>query len=58
VFWGVNLGLAIFVIGLIAVVPEIKRVGAPVMGVSILVGLAVRALDLWPDREPLLPAVA
>ena len=58
VFWGVNLGLAIFVIGLIAVVPEIKRVGAPVMGVSILVGLAVRALDLWPDREPSLPAVA
>lgn len=56
VFWGVNLGLAIFIVGLIAVVPEIKRVGAPVMGVAILIGLAVRALDLWPEREQPLPA--
>lgn len=58
VFWGVNLGLAVFVVGLIAVVPEIKRVGAPVMGVAILLGLAVRALDLWAEREPALPSGA
>jgi hypothetical protein len=55
VFWGVNLGLVVFVVGLIAVVPEIKRVGAPVMGVAILLGLAVRAMDLWTEREPVLP---
>ena len=51
VFWGVNIGLAVFVVGLIAVVPEIKRVGAPVMGVAILLGLAVRAIDLWQERR-------
>lgn len=56
VFWGVNLGLAIFIVGLIALAPEIKRVGAPVMGVAILIGLAVRAVDLWPEREQPLPA--
>jgi hypothetical protein len=56
VFWGVNLGLVVFVVGLIAVVPEVKRIGAPVMGVAILLGIAVRAIDLWPDREPTLPS--
>lgn len=39
VFWGVNLGLAIFAVGLIAEVAEIKRIGAPLMGVSLLLGL-------------------
>jgi hypothetical protein len=58
VFFGVNLGLIVFVVGLIAGVAEIKRVGAPVMGVAILLGLAVRAMDLWADRDPALPAGA
>ncbi len=58
VFWGVNLGLVVFAVGLIAGVAEIKRVGAPVMGVAILLGLAVRAMDLWADRDPALPAGA
>jgi len=56
VFIGLNLGLIVFVVGLIAGVAEIKRVGAPVMGVAILIGLAVRAMDLWADREPALPS--
>ena len=55
VFLGVNLGLLVFVVGLITGVAEIKRVGAPVMGLAILLGLAVRAMDLWADRDPVLP---
>ena len=47
VFWGVNAGLAIFVVGLISEQALIKRVGAPLMGVSILVALGVLALRLW-----------
>jgi hypothetical protein len=43
IFWGVNLGLLVFVIGLIVDTAEIKRVGAPVMGVTLLVALAILA---------------
>lgn len=39
VFWGVNLGLVGFVIGLIADAPVIKRISTPVMGLAILLGL-------------------
>ncbi|MDQ2965379.1 MAG: hypothetical protein M3R57_05990, partial [Chloroflexota bacterium] len=42
-FWGVNLGLAVFVIGLIVNTAELKRIGAPVMGVALLVALAIVA---------------
>src|SRR4051812_12068987 len=50
-FWGVNLGLTVFVIGLILDSPEIKRIGAPVMGIALLFSLAVLA---WTTlREPL-----
>jgi len=45
-FWLMNLGLAVFLVGLIAEVPEVKRVGAPIMGVGILVALAVVAIRL------------
>jgi hypothetical protein len=51
VFWGVNGGLAVFVVGLIAESPEIKRIGAPVMGLSLLLGLALLATDLWQARS-------
>ena len=47
VFWGVNGGLAVFVIGLILDAAEIKRIGAPVMGVALLVALAILATRLW-----------
>ncbi len=39
IFWGVNVGLAIFVVGLITEAPEIKRIGAPLMGVTLLLAL-------------------
>ena len=47
VFWGVNLGLAVFVAGLIVNTPEIKRIGAPVMGLTLYVALAILALRAW-----------
>ncbi len=45
-FWGVNVGLAIFLVGLIAETAVVKRVGAPLMGISILLALAVLAMRL------------
>jgi hypothetical protein len=51
VFWGVNLGLAVFAVGLIAESTEIKRIGSPVMGAAILLGLAVLAMRLWAARN-------
>jgi hypothetical protein len=45
-YWGMNIGLIVFLIGLIAASVELKRIGAPVMGVSILLGLAVVAARL------------
>lgn len=50
VFWGVNLGLVVFVIGLILDSPEIKRIGAPVMGVTLLVALGFLAWRAWSER--------
>ena len=51
IFWGVNLGLVVFVIGLILDTSEIKRIGAPVMGITLLVALALLAWTAL--REPL-----
>jgi hypothetical protein len=51
IFWGVNLGLAIFVFGLIVDTAEIKRIGAPLMGVTLLVALALLAARTW-GSEP------
>lgn len=44
IFWGVNLGLLVFVVGLIVDTAEVKRIGAPVMGITLLFALAVLAL--------------
>lgn len=46
VFWGMNLGLVGFVIGLLADAPVIKRISTPVMGVAILLGLLTAAMRL------------
>ncbi|MEX0985783.1 MAG: hypothetical protein WD096_12165 [Actinomycetota bacterium] len=46
VFWGMNLGLATFLVGLIAEESVIKRIGTPVMGTSILLGLLTAATRL------------
>ena len=47
IFWGVNLGLAVFVAGLIIDTSEIKRIGAPVMGLTLYVALAILATRAW-----------
>jgi hypothetical protein len=46
VFWGVNIGLIGFVIGLIADSPVIKRMSTPVMGLAILLGLLTAGMRL------------
>jgi hypothetical protein len=46
VFWGMNLGLAGFVIGLLVDAPVIKRFSTPVMGLAILLGLLTAATRL------------
>ncbi len=43
IFWGVNLGLLVFVAGLIVDTAAIKRIGAPVMGLTLYVALAILA---------------
>lgn len=45
-FWGTNVGLVLFLVGLIGSVTILKQVGAPLMGVSLLVGLAAIAMRL------------
>ena len=47
IFWGVNLGLLVFAIGPIIDTAEIKRIGAPVMGVTLLVALGLLAARAW-----------
>ncbi len=46
VFWGINLGLIAFALGLLLDQAMLKRIGTPVMGLSILLGLAVGAMRL------------
>jgi hypothetical protein len=50
VFWGVNIGLVGFVVGLATESAELKRIFSPIMGISILVGLAIHAVRLWDAR--------
>jgi hypothetical protein len=45
-FWGQNAGLVVFMIGLISNTQVLKQIGAPVMGVSILIALAIVAMRL------------
>lgn len=45
--WAMNLGLLVFLVGLGQDVAEIKRIGAPVMGVGILLVMYVLAMRLW-----------
>jgi hypothetical protein len=55
-FWGVNVGLLIFLVGLVLNEVALKRIGAPLMGVSLLFALAMVAARLWQGRretEPL-----
>jgi hypothetical protein len=45
-FWGTNIGLVVFLVGLVAGVTILKQIGAPLMGVALLVGLAAFAIRL------------
>ncbi|MEO5987018.1 MAG: hypothetical protein ABIW50_00475 [Candidatus Limnocylindria bacterium] len=47
IFWGINAGLAVFVIGLILDVAEVKRIGAPVMGATLLLALGLLGARMW-----------
>jgi hypothetical protein len=58
VFWAMNLGLAVFVVGLVADSADLKRIGAPIMGLAIIVGLLLLAIRLWASRDDGPPAAA
>jgi hypothetical protein len=45
-YWVMNVGLVIFIVGLAGDIAEVKRIGAPLMGVGILIGLATAAMRL------------
>ena len=45
-FWGQNIGLVVFMAGLLTETPLLKQVGAPVMGLSILLALGMLSLRL------------
>lgn len=47
VFFGVNVGLLVFLAGLVTDMAILKQVGAPVMGIGLLAGLAMLAPRLW-----------
>ena len=51
IYWGVNLGLLIFIVGLVGDVVILKRIGAPLMGVALLLALATLAQRLWASRS-------
>jgi len=46
-FWAMNLGLLVFLVGLGQDLAEVKRLGAPTMGIGILLVLSVVAMRLW-----------
>jgi hypothetical protein len=46
-FWAMNLGLLVFLVGLGQDIAEVKRIGAPTMGVGILIVLYVQSMRLW-----------
>lgn len=45
-FWGVNIGLVGFLVGLITETALLKQIFTPIMGASILVAIAVFVVDL------------
>jgi hypothetical protein len=57
VFWAINVGVAGFVIGLLADAAEIKRIATPIMGVGILLGLLVVAMRLRAGMQEAAPAL-
>ena len=52
VFWGMNVGMIGFVLGLAFESAVMKQAFSPIMGLSILVGLGVYVVRLW-QTDPL-----
>ena len=52
IFWGMNLGLVGFVVGLMLQSASIKQVFAPIMGTSILIGIVIYLLRLRSAPAP------
>lgn len=48
--WGMNAGLLVFVIGLVSGTQVLKQIGAPTMGVCLLIGLALYGFGLLETR--------
>lgn len=48
--WGMNAGLLVFVIGLVSDTQVLKQIGAPTMGVCLLIGLALYGFGLLGAR--------
>ena len=46
-YWTVVVGLLVFVAGLVAEIPEVKRIGAPIMGVGTLLAVVAITARLW-----------
>jgi hypothetical protein len=46
-FWGMNIGMVGFVVGLIRQSADIKRIFTPIMGVSILVAIVTYTIRLY-----------
>lgn len=59
IFWGMNVGVAAFIVVLVLQVTSLERFTAPVMGVSILLGIATYTMRLRPaSQEVSAPAPA
>jgi len=50
-FWGLNIGLVGFIVGLLAEIQVLKQIFTPIMGISILVAIAVFVVELWRARS-------
>ena len=50
-FWGVNAGLILFMIGLFWEVTVLKQIGTPIMGVSILIAIATYLMRVQASRS-------
>lgn len=46
-YWAILGGLVVFVVGLVAEVPEIKRIGTPIMGLGAFLAVATIYARLW-----------
>lgn len=55
-FYLMNFGLAVFILGLLADTAILKQIGTPIMGVGILHGIVLFTMAL--QREPSEPAAA